>query len=321
MTVQVGFVGVGGIASVHLKHMKSHEQVTIAAVCDIVQANADRAATEYGAAAYTDVNLMLEKEKLDVLFVCVPPFAHGDIEEKAAAKGIHLFVEKPLGLDMGRVRAKAERIRQSGIIAGSGYCLRYLDTVAKAKDYLKDKTVAMVRAYYLTSFVQTPWWRIMDKSGGQLVEQTTHTVDLVRYLAGEVHKVYANMALCVMNDIQDISIPDVGSINLVFESGAIGHVDTTFVQPDHRSGLEILGRDFRVWINGSSLTIIDKSGTTETSSEMDFYKVQDEAFIEAVITGNRSLVLCSYDDAMKTLEVTLAANESASKDLPVIIKS
>ena len=82
---------------------------------------------------------MLEQERLDVLYVCIPPFCHGDIEEQATAKGIHLMVEKPLGLDAQSVRHKAKVISESGIIATSGYCLRYLDTVAIAKDFLKDK--------------------------------------------------------------------------------------------------------------------------------------------------------------------------------------
>lgn len=51
----------------------------------------------------------------------------------AAARGIHLFVEKPLGFHLEVVRNKAETIRKVGIMSSSGYFLRYLDTVAKAK--------------------------------------------------------------------------------------------------------------------------------------------------------------------------------------------
>ncbi len=319
MKVRVGFIGAGGIAGVHMKNIFGNEQAELVAVCDIVEENARKNAQAYNAVPYTNVDEMLEKEKLDAVFICVPPFAHGDYEEKAAAKGIHLFVEKPLGLDMNTVRNKARVIEESGVMAGTGYCLRYLDTVAKAKEYLRDKEIAMVRAYYLTSFVQTPWWRDMAKSGGQLVEQTTHTVDLVRYLAGNINKVYATMDLRVMNDIPGVNIPDVGCVNVVFDSGAIGHIDTTFIQPDHRSGVELLGRDFRVWIDGTSLTITDKEKTVTYRSHVDFYKEQDDAFIQAVASGDRARILAPYEEGMRTLEVTLAANESAKTGVPVTL--
>lgn len=83
---------------------------------------------------------MLEKESVDALFLCVPPFAHGDIEEKAAQKGIHLMVEKPLGLDVDTARYKLKVIQESGILCASGYCLRYLDTVKKSKRIFERQT-------------------------------------------------------------------------------------------------------------------------------------------------------------------------------------
>ncbi|QHW33694.1 Gfo/Idh/MocA family oxidoreductase [Paenibacillus rhizovicinus] len=316
--VRVGFVGAGGIASAHMEALVRNEKVQLTAVCDVVQASAHRAAEKYGMQAYSDFDSLLDAEEVDALFVCVPPFAHGDIEEKACAKGIHLFVEKPLGLDMNVIRKKAAIIRDAGIMSSSGYVLRYLDTASKARAYLQGKTIGMVRAHYMTGFVSTPWWRDMAKSGGQLVEQTTHTVDMVRFLAGDVSKVYAQMALRVMGDIENLNIPDVGTVALTFESGAIGHVDTCFIQPDHRVGVEVQGKDFRVLVEGSKLTITDKEGTQTVNSETeDIMFAQDSAFIDAVITGNRSLILAPYDDALRTVEITLAANQSALSGNPV----
>lgn len=145
--IRMAIVGVGGIAAEHLKYFNENQQSKLVAVCDIVQANADRIANQYGVTPYTDFDIMLEMEQLDALVVCVPPFARQEIEEKAVSRGIHLLVEKPLGLEMEMVRKKARLISSSNIIAATGYCLRYLDTVAKAKEYLQGKEVAMVRAH------------------------------------------------------------------------------------------------------------------------------------------------------------------------------
>lgn len=254
---------------------------------------------------------------MDALFICVPPFAHSDMEEKAARLGIHLMVEKPVGLDMETVQKKYEVIKKSGVICATGYCLRYLDTVQKAKEYLQGKEIAMVRGHYLTSFVQTPWYREMAKSGGQLVEQSTHTVDLMRYLGGEITNVHANMGLQVTTDIPKIDIPDVTSVNFSFGNGAVGHLDSSFTQPDHRMGVELLGRDFRVVIDGVNLTIVDKDSSVTYKSKVDFYEEQDKAFISAILTNNEDLLLSSYENGLKTLAVTLGANESEQVGQPI----
>ncbi|GIP37169.1 hypothetical protein J31TS4_04490 [Paenibacillus sp. J31TS4] len=319
--VRVGVVGAGGIAAEHFKHIAANEQAEFVAVCDIVLQNAEAASARYGAAAYTDVTAMLDRERLDALFVCVPPFAHGDIEEQAARRGVHLLVEKPLGLDLEEVRRKAAVIREAGILAGSGYCLRYLESVQRAKRYLADKEIAMVRAFRFGGLPPTPWFADMAKSGGQLVEQTTHNLDLMLYLAGGVRRISADMALLLHKDVAGMTIPDVTSVNVVFDSGAIGHLDTAVIpQPDGRSSLEVLGRNFRLTIEGTSLTIAEPGTTTTWRGPGDFYRAQDDAFLQAVQTGDAGLILAPYEEALRTLEVTLAANASAASGIPVLLE-
>lgn len=320
MKLRIGFIGVGGIAETHLKNMQSNERVSIAAVCDIVQDRAEQAAAKYGAAPYTNYKEMLEKETLDALFVCVPPFAHIDIEETAAARGIHLFVEKPVGLDVEQARKKEKVIREAGIVTSSGYALRYISTVDKVKQYLEGKTIGMVHAYYMSGFVETPWWRDMAKSGGQLVEQATHIVDLMRYLVGDAAKVYAHMATRLLDDKPGLDIPDVTMVNVLFESGAIGQVSTCCIQPDHRLGIEIQGHDFRVVYEGTTLTIVERSGTeTFEHGARDIFKEQDDTFIRAILDKNPGLVRSNYSDALKTLELTVAANHSAESGRPMML--
>ncbi|EHB56640.1 oxidoreductase domain protein [Paenibacillus lactis 154] len=309
--IKAGVIGAGGMGAVHIKNLHEHEHVQLAAICDSNEALAKAQAEQYGAAYYTDGSVMIEQEPLDVLYICIPPFCHGDLEERAAAKGIHLMVEKPLGLDLEAVRSKAKAIADSGIIAASGYCLRYLDTVAIAKDYLKDKKIGMVRAHYITVPVPTPWWRKKELSGGQLVEQSTHTLDLVRYLCGDITNLYANMDLLLVKDIPDLDIPDVGVIQFVLESGALGQMQTGFIQFDHRTGVEIMGRDFRLVLDGTTLSIVEKGKETIYHSNSNFYKNLTDALVEAIRQKDPSLVLASYEEGLKTLEATLAANESA----------
>ncbi|ETT60703.1 oxidoreductase domain-containing protein, partial [Paenibacillus sp. FSL H8-457] len=98
------------------------------------------------------------------------------------------------------------------------------------------------------------------------------------------------------------------------------HMQTGFIQFDHRSGIEIMGRDFRVVLDGTTLTIVDKEKEVVYRSKTDFYKNLTNAFIDAIRSNDPSLVLASYEDGFKTLEVTLAANESAETGQPVTIQ-
>lgn len=309
--LRIGFIGVGTIAQEHLKIVHQSEIAKIVAVCDISEEAAMRTAQKYDAVAYTNHVKMLDCESLDAVFVCVPPFAHGSIERDVAERGIHLFVEKPLGLDLETVRTNLGIIKKSGVITAVGYCMRYWDIVREAKSYLEDREIALFDGYFCTSFVSVPWWRVMQKSGGQLVEQGTHIVDLLRYLAGEVVQVQAFMKLVASQDVEGLDIYDVSSINMTLQNGAVGHIKTTFLQPDTRSGIELMGRGFRLTVGGGTLTIVDKERTVITKSSVDFYQEQDRAFLTAVKTGHTSTILCPYDEALKTLEVTLAANKSA----------
>ncbi|GGJ02031.1 hypothetical protein GCM10010885_09110 [Alicyclobacillus cellulosilyticus] len=318
MSLRIGVVGAGGIGRVHLDRIAASGLAEVVAVCDVAEPVAAEAAARVGAAKYTDYGRMLAAERLDAVFLCVPPFAHGEMEEMAARRGVHLFVEKPLGLDMDAVRHKAEVIQVSGVLAAAGYCLRYHEPVEWAKSYLADKEIAMVVGFYHTSFVPTPWWRRMDLSGGQLVEQSTHIADLMRYLAEEVTRVHAEMALVASRDVADLDIYDVGCVNVRFASGAVGALTTTFTQVDHAAGVEVFGRHFRLRIDMDGAVLITSAGREVVPAGEDFYARQDKAFLQAVATGDASLIRSPYVDAARTLALTLAANASARSGQPVV---
>ncbi|MBP1996034.1 Gfo/Idh/MocA family protein [Paenibacillus eucommiae] len=314
MAVRIGFIGVGGIAEHHINTLKKVEHAQITAVFDINQTRSKEVAETYGAKSYESTEQLIDSGEIDALFICTPPFSRSGIEEAAARKGIHLLSEKPVGLHMEEVKIKEQIIRESGIIHSSGYCLRYQDIVAKAKAYLADKQIDLVLSYRLGDMPGVRWWRMMEQSGGQLVEQSTHQLDLIRYLAGEFKEVHA---IHEQRSIQKIdpeaTAYDVGTVSFVLESGAIGNITSScLAKYVGRGGVEFYGQDFFLSIDGMTLRIKDDNQDLTEVSEVDFYYEQDKAFVEAVRTNQPSLVLCDYSDAAVTLAVTLAANESAA---------
>src|SRR5690606_20983556 len=137
----IGMIGAGGIARSHLNALKKVEQAKLVSIFDLNIEGAKQAAEEFGAKVPDSADALLNPAEIDAVFICVPQFARGDLEEIAAKRGIHVFVEKPLGLDMELVARKEKAVRESGILNSVGYVLRYYDTVQKAKAYLQDKTI------------------------------------------------------------------------------------------------------------------------------------------------------------------------------------
>lgn len=315
MTVKVGFIGAGTIAELHLKALAKVENAKVSAIFDVNQERAQQISDTYGAVAYESAEALLDSGEVDAVFICTPPFARDGLEEAAVARGIHLLAEKPVGLQLEQARRKEQLILESGLIHSSGYCLRYLDIVQKAKEYLQGKQVDLVLAYRIGSAPPLSWWSKLELSGGQLVEQSTHQLDLIRYVVGEFHSVHAfhDVRSSMLKIDPDATAYDVGTVSFELKSGAVGNITSTSVSKYvGRGEVEIFGDGFYVSLNGGTLHIIDDSQDITIKGREDYYYKQDKAFIEAVSQKDQSLVLGSYSEAVTTLAVTLAANESAA---------
>lgn len=317
--VRIGFVGAGGNARGHMARLAQIEDTRIVAVCDVVEEAARAAAQEHQAEAYTDHHRMLEEVEMDALYVSVPPFAHSDAEIAAAQAGLHLFVEKPVVLNMDRGLQILEAIQSADVLSCVGYQLRLLDTTQRIKAWLVGRQVAMISSHRWGGLPGTPWWRVMEQSGGQLHEQTTHQLDLMRYMTGsEVVEVYARYDLLTMQDIEGITIPDSQGVLMTFDSGAIATILTSpmMTQGGGKSDLSFLLRDRIIGWSSGQITVTGLPAP-ELEGEPKETPNIDEVFVEAVRAGDQSLIPCSYEDGLRTADVTLAANESAQTGRPV----
>ena len=319
MAIQVGFIGAGGRARSHMRVLQMMEDVNIAAICDVVEETAERVAGEFGARAYTDHRKMLDAESLCALYVSVPTFAHTDAEILAAQRGVHLFVEKPVAATMEKALEILAAVREAGILTCVGYQLRYTGIAQQAKAFLKGRTIGMTAVHRWGGLPGTPWWRVMSQSGGQIVEQTTHQVDLLRYLVGEVAEVHAYYALRTLEDEDNLDIPDVHVINLKFETGAIGSLTSTctFRQGGGTGLMSFILNDMRAEFGPDGLVVHPESAADPGPVQRDLGDI-DEVFINAVRTGDGSAVLSDYEDGVRSLDVTLAANRSADSGRPEV---
>jgi len=320
MTLKLGFIGTGGIANHHIHNLVQMEGVELAAFYDVDLGRAQKAAGEHaGAKAYSKLDDMLDGSRLDGVYVCVPPMAHGEAEEQLVERGIPFLVEKPLGIDRDIPNAIGTKVKQRKLITSVGYHWRYNESAALAKKLLADSKPGMALGYWMGGMPMVPWWRVQAGSGGQFVEQTTHIVDLLRYVCGEVQEVYAAYALRVMGDkVEGTDVPDVGTVTLKLANGVVATISNTCLLPvGHHVGLDIYTGSGVLELRSDALKEITAEGTTVHSNVANPYYVEDEAFLHALRTGDASRILSDYEDSLKTHEITIAANESALSGQPV----
>ena len=308
--MKIAFIGVGGIAGNYRRSLKQLQR-PIAAVCDI---NAERAATvahEEKAIAYTDYGEMLLKEHPDVVFTCIPPGAHTTQVADAAKSGAALFVAKPVAQDLETALRTHDAINTADVINQVGYMARYSDITEKAKELVGDRQLAMGFGRFLARMGSNhPWWGKYEVSRGQMVEQTTHVFDLVRYFLGDVASVHAYGIKNVSDGIADFEECTV--CNMQFESGAVGNITSTCVARAHDNfATELVGDALYLKLthNLGLRGQIGDEAIDYTGTEAGYFR-QIARFIDAVEANEQGFVRSPYADAGKTLAVTLAANRS-----------
>jgi predicted dehydrogenase len=220
--VRVGFVGAGIIASRHLGNLLGFDDARVVAIADPQAARAEELAARCGAASYASAERMLDATVVDAVYICVPPFAHGAPEQAAIERGLPFFVEKPVAVDLDTAEAVAQSVRERELVTAVGYHWRYLDITERARDLLARNPARLALGYWLDVTPPPEWWSREELSGGQMVEQTTHILDLARLLVGDVSRVYAAGARLQRPAHADADIFDVTTATLHFDSGALG---------------------------------------------------------------------------------------------------
>ena len=317
--VKIGFIGTGGIANAHLDNLARMEDVKITALCDVIKEKAEAAGQKFGGKVYLDYHQMLEKEKLDALYICVPPFAHQDQELIACQKKIPFFVEKPVTLSVEKAEEIEAQVRKSGIITSVGYVLRYMDIVERTARILSGRPLGMITGTYYGEVPSQNWLIKKNRGGGQLVEQATHIVNLMLFFGGEVIEVYSRPFSGIINKrISGYEVEDASTTIFRFANGTIGSINCTWLAFGFKSSLGIVTDGLLVdWNPITTMQVTTAEKKEEYAVKNDFGFNEHRAFIDAVKTGDRNSILCDYSDGIKTLKATLSAVKSMETGKPV----
>lgn len=317
--MRVGIIGTGWVTEKHLAALKKIEAAEVVALAGRNQARAQELAAPFGARSYENYLPMLERESLDVVFILLPPHLHGDLERACAEHVGALLIEKPISTSKEQAEAINACFKKAGTLVSVGYQNRYRESAQAARTCFSETSPGiMANGWWIEPMPPPPWWRRMEQSGGQFVEQCTHLVDLSRYLMGEIVEVSAYRTGGFMPEVPSLNVDEGMVVNARFASGALGSFATgCFPLGGHAQtgiSLNLSTRQHRVTFETWDFHGKIHSGQGEAAdvpSVADPFLLQNQALLDAVANKDPGGILSDYDDAMRTLAVTLAANQSA----------
>jgi predicted dehydrogenase len=341
----IGIVGCGRATEVlHLASIKYMKEVEVRALAELEEDRLNRVADRFCIKRrYLKYNDLLNDPSIDIVAVCVPGALHAEIAIAAIDAGKHVFVEKPLSLDLGDADRMVKRAAQTSRCCMIGFNLRSHRLVQEARRIIRSGElgqIEMIRTVWTAGFNydrQLPAWRYRRADGGgALFEIGTHHIDLWRFLTGsEVKTVYADsrsqlfedqtslLSVRMANDVLVTSsfcqrTSDSNDIEVFGYKGRLVfscyHADSLAVFSTSDLSGGISARLKRIAQMCGKFPSLMKAGL-KGGDFMQSYRTQWRSFIDSILR-NKPLP-CTFEDGRRSLQVVLSAIESVERGQPV----
>jgi myo-inositol 2-dehydrogenase/D-chiro-inositol 1-dehydrogenase len=244
MTVRFGLLGAGRIGKVHAKAITSNPKAKLVAVADAFEQAASDLAQQYGCDIRT-VDNILGSADIDAVVICTPTDTHADLIEQFSRAGKAIFCEKPIDLDIERVKACLKVVDAEGATLMVGFNRRFdphFQAMRKAIDEGQVGDVEMVTI--VSRDPGAPPVDYINRSGGIFRDMTIHDFDMARFMLGEeIETVSAQASVLVDPAIGEAGDYDSVSVMLATASGKHATISN--------SRRATYGYDQRIEVHGS----------------------------------------------------------------------
>lgn len=320
--VRVGLIGAGGISRAHVPGwlaLGAHVQV-------FSSDGARELAAEHGLVEAGSLEELLAAS--DIVDICTPTTSHLPLVEAALRAGKHVICEKPVSLDPDGAAALGRLAADLGLGLYPAHVVRYFPEYLAAKRAVDAGAIGQVAVMRFTRMGEfpswSPWFAETALSGGIVVDQMIHDLDIARWIGGEVTEVYATASASA--DGPSVS----AQVVLTHEGGAISSVNGVWGARGltFRTGFSIAGSD----------GLLEHDSRDSTSFRLDTGSAPagastrpDSSFIESPYTLEiRDFLAASrgecdprvtWDDGIRAVEIALAANRSIESGAAVPVVS
>lgn len=329
--LRFAIVGAGVIAPFHAKAITSNPQAELVAIADVEKPKAKKLAEEFSVKdIYTDYEIMLQREDIDAVSICVPSGLHAEVAIAAAEAGKHIFCEKPLDITVDKMDRMIRTARERQVKLGVVYQRRTFPAAIATRKAIQEGKLgklvlgdAYLKYYRSPEYYRSAGWRgtwELD-GGGALMNQGVHGVDLIQWMVGDVESVFAYSAPLV----RSIEVEDTAVAAIKYKNGAFGVIQgTTSVYPGMETRFEIHGENGTIIFGDSGIkqwsfadsqeeapqvegTLAASSSATNISNDGHFVLVDD--LIQAIREDRDPMI--RGEEASKAVKLILAIYESA----------
>ncbi|RLG98060.1 hypothetical protein DRO29_01755 [Candidatus Bathyarchaeota archaeon] len=356
--LRIALIGCGGIAEAHLNgykdlHNRGLEVFDLTAVCDISREMAETKAEKIKAFqgrkpnVYTDLGDILKNESLDAVDICTPHNTHHQVASACLRHGLHVIIEKPLGITMRAARLIIDEAEKRGkILAVAENYRRTPENRAiwwAIRSGLIGKPRMIVWADVSWSPAYWGWREDKMKAGGSWVfDGGVHLADLDRYQLGtEASKVYAvNETFEPVREGRKVTVDDMTMAIIRYENGVYAQWLWTKVAPSKRIGMRIIYGSLGAITSGELQ--IQKGDHTERypietvkrrmmrsldpqeiermfpRGSTDTFAIELYDFYRSIVEGKRPEV--DGWEAYKDMAIPLSFYESAALERPIRVK-
>ena len=234
--IRTGVIGLGKMGILHSALINMIPQAKLVSVHD-TNKNLSKYVKNSGmdVTFYSHLEQMLDKENLDAVFMCTPPFTHQPIAQECISRNLDVFVEKPLAESLSSAKKMIALLEKKDVIHATGFNLGHISLYRKAKDMLEQGVLGQVSKFNISVYFsqvfskKRGWFYDKSKSGGGVViDIASHLIFLVTWYFGLPQSVYAR----TLNFYSDVE--DCGSLMFEYKNGLIGVLDVNWSIPGYR---------------------------------------------------------------------------------------
>ncbi len=229
----------------------------------------DKSWKDLGVKIFTSLDALLADPEVEMISLCTPDYLHANHADKVLKAGKHLLLEKPLDIDFQKALTISDDIINSDKSFGLEYEFRVNPAVLKMKELVESGVVGEMKAFSLYHF-RTPfrsdkwesWIQDKERSGGLIIEETCHWIDLARYVTGkEIDSIH-----CVTEDgiLPDVNFENIAYINGTYRDGGVFQISHILTGFDFSLQLTLHGTKGTVWcgLKDDKYSVLDNGETT-----------------------------------------------------------
>ena len=322
-SLSIGLLGAGRIGKVHAAAVSATRNASLVAVADAFPEPANEIADEYGAEVRT-IDAIIGDDAVDAIFITTPTDMHADLIEQGARAGKAIFCEKPIDLDVERVRQCLAVVAETGASLMVGFNRRFDPHFKAVRQQIDAGAVGDVEMVAVTSRDPgPPPLSYMERSGGLFKDMTIHDFDIVRFLLGE-EPVTVSATGSVLVDPEIATVPDIDSaaVTLTTASGKIAQIaNSRRATYGYDQRIEVLGskgmaRAENIHENTIEVAVADGFSRPPLMNfflerYMPAYQAEVETFVESAMAGR--VLDPSGQDGLQALVLAEAAARSLAE--------